>query len=151
MTRKKIKGTKVRRASKEEPNFYHPAWKNHFGQSFPPSVTNSHDFEVTLTPCPMPERVVSPVSAGVSKPILVDQLPSATPVVSIGDGSERSRWKVSLPDENNNQATDILNNDRSTVIIPSSVLQNSPLYDNPFEPRPIRETPVPIKPASFFF
>jgi hypothetical protein len=31
MVRRKIKGTKVRRTPTEEPNFYHPAWKNFFG------------------------------------------------------------------------------------------------------------------------
>lgn len=35
MQRTKIKGTKVRRTPTEEPNFYDPAWKGHFGSTIP--------------------------------------------------------------------------------------------------------------------
>ena len=35
MQRTKIKGTKVRRTPTEEPNFYDPSWKGHFGATIP--------------------------------------------------------------------------------------------------------------------
>lgn len=47
MIRKKIKGTKVRRSPTEEPNFYDPAWKSHFGATIPEHLKKSAFTAVT--------------------------------------------------------------------------------------------------------
>jgi len=50
MTRVKVKGNKVRSKPTEEPDFYNPLWKNHFGTTVPSELKAKAFHKVDATP-----------------------------------------------------------------------------------------------------
>ena len=84
MQRTKIKGTKVRRTPTEEPNFYDPAWKSHFGASIPDHL-KKHAFNSVLPSAPVAAKnQVSPRANPEKKTIVSNTaVLSAMPYVDI--------------------------------------------------------------------
>ena len=80
----KIKGTKVRRTPTEEPNFYDPAWKSHFGASIPDHL-KKHAFNSVLPSAPVAAKnQVSPRANPEKKTIVSNTaVLSAMPYVDI--------------------------------------------------------------------
>ena len=74
---------------------------------------------------------------------MVDRVPvaftSSSMQLSTSNVSDSDHsWESSLFDRFLGESTNG-EEEEAPVIIPASVLQNTPIYDNPFEPTPIRE------------
>ena len=83
MIRTKIKGTKVRRTPTEEPNFYDPAWKSHFGATIPEYLKKNAFHVVAPPPASGPKKEVTP-RASTTKKVCVTSAPvNGTPYVDI--------------------------------------------------------------------
>ena len=155
MKRVKIKGGQARKTTEEEePNFYDAVWKNHSEASYPtPSLRQPLSGM----------RVVTP--RGEAKALVLNRVPRVPIVnhipttihsscmhagnVSDDNSDDSSSWEASVFDHLPCEEECL------PVIIPPSVLQNCAIYDNPFEPTPIREpwmtTTVTVQSCSPFF
>jgi hypothetical protein len=142
MVRRKIKGTKVRKTPVDEPDFYHKAWEAHVEATIPASLQ-------TRAVTPAEHAMVVPVAAPRVKSSASSRLVNLVPVtrsrpkrVTVTD-SEETSWETGVE-----SSVDGLEDVLEAKV--SIAWQNIPIYEDPFEPTPIRETPSMYNPAFFF-
>lgn len=96
MIRRKIKGTKVRRTPTEEPNFYHPAWNNHFGSEVTDAL-KAVAYNVVPTPhkkaaAPQPLTTLTAPPAMVTSFVDILPAPSREMPIAAPVSDEESSW-----------------------------------------------------------
>lgn len=136
MVRHKIKGTKVRK-SPVEANFYDTAWDAHVEATIPASLQTT--------------RAVSPAEdAKLAVPVVAPvTLSAVSRFLASGTRSTVSDCEgFSCQIGGMESLVDVL----ETLLEPKVAMawQHVPVYENPFEPTPIRETSRVYHPSSFF-